>query len=317
MQTWSTELAEPADRRAYWADAVRNAIYELDFQSEDPNMSASLRQCELGAIRLSSVSIASGHQITRSVVAVRHNRFPHFNLNYLKKGAFSVSHCGHDLWIGPGDIVLLDNRQPYRVTSTSLSEHISVHIPVEWLQSMMPQPEAGVAQVIRAGTPWQSVLASMLEDAPRLDAGSIAHCDLGAQQIAGALSIALGPNLSDNSNHTRLLLLRAQEFVTMRYHDHDLSAEAIAAAMGISVRYLYRLFARESTTLGREILRIRLEKAAAKMREKDFDGVSIAEISWRCGFSDPSYFSKCFRSQFRQAPGSFRQSAQAARQEHN
>ena len=314
MQTWSTELATTEDHRSYWADAVRNAIYELDFESEDPNMFASLRQCELGPIRLSSVSIHSGHQITRSANAVRRNRSPHFNLNYLRKGAFSITHCGRDLWIGPGDIVLLDNRQTYRVASSAESEHVSVHIPVEWLQSMMPKPEAGVAQVIRAGTPWQTVLASMLEDAPRLENDSIALGDLGSRQIAGALALALGPMTSDNSSHTRLLLLRAQEFVAMRYHEHELSAECIAASIGISVRYLYRLFARESTTLGREILRIRLEKAAGKMQDCQFDELSIAEISWRCGFSDPSYFSKCFRSRYGMAPGAFRQAGWNQRQ---
>ena len=88
----------------------------------------------------------------------------------------------------------------------------------------------------------------------------------------------------------------------------------IAASIGISVRYLYRLFARESTTLGREILRIRLEKAAGTMQDRQFDKLSIAEISWRSGFSDPSYFSKCFRSRYGMAPGAFRQAGWNQRQ---
>ncbi len=311
MQIWDTELAGHRDRRSYWAKAVREAIYELEFEAEDPAIHASLSQMELGAIRLSSVSITSGHQITRSAAAIRRNRNPHFNMNYVRSGAFNVSHCGHELWLGPGDIVLLDNRQPYRVWSNGETSHVSVHIPVEWLQSMMAAPESGVAQVIRAGSPWQAALVGMLEDAPRLPDGFIGANELGSRQIAGALALALGPVLSSNSQHTRLLLLRAQELITVRYHEHELDAESIAQALGISVRYVYRLFSQEGTTVGREISRIRLEHAALKMLNPQFAELSIAEISWRCGFSDPSYFSKCFRAHYRKSPGVYRANGRA------
>lgn len=309
MQIWNTDLAVHGDRRSYWADVVKEAIFELEFESDDPQMRASLSQCALGAIRHSAVSMASGHQITRSAQAVRRNRNPHFNLNYLRSGAFHVTHCGKDLWLGPGDMVLLDNRHPYQVASTSQSEHVSVHIPVDWLQSVMPQPESGVAQVIRAGSPWQAALASMLVDAPRLPLSESGMSELGCRQIAGALALALGPVESANSSHTRLLLVRAREFIAVHYHEQELSAEIIAAAMGISVRYLYRIFSRENTTLGREILASRLEHAATTLQDSRFDDVSIAEISWRCGFSDPSYFSKCFSTRYRVSPGAFRKAA--------
>lgn len=306
MRTWATSRADHRDPRMYWAQVVRDAIFELDFEAEDPAFAASLNQFELGAIRLSSVSIESGHKITRSPKAVKRSVKPHFNLNYLRSGMFKVSHYGHELSLGPGDIVLLDNRQPYQVISSNSTRHVSVHIPVEWLHAMMPTPESGVARVISPGSPWHAALAAMLEDAQQIEQYFAGAGELASRQIAGALALALGRGSSQNSQHTRLLLLRAREVILTRYYEQDLDAEFLAAALNISKRYLYRLFSREGSTVGREILRIRLENAAKKIASAEFADLSIAEISWRCGFSDPSYFSKCFRNHFKMPPGAYR-----------
>jgi AraC family transcriptional activator of tynA and feaB len=306
MRVWNTAGERQTDRRSYWSTAIRQAIYELDFHSDDPLMSAQLTQVDLGVVRLSSLSIGSAHEIHRSPDAVRRSAQPYFNLNYVRSGSFRVRHCGRELDVGAGEMVLLDNRHPYYVWSAGKTKHISVHIPVEWLRSQMAAPEAGVAQVITEGSPWQTALAAMLREAPNLPSSFIGAGELGARQIAGGLALALGRVASSHSDHSRLLFLRAQEVISTRYHEEELGAGAVADALGISVRYVYQLFAREQTTLGREILRIRLERAAASIREEQFANLSIAEISWRCGFADPSYFSKCFRARYNTSPGAYR-----------
>jgi AraC-like DNA-binding protein len=86
----------------------------------------------------------------------------------------------------------------------------------------------------------------------------------------------------------------------------------MSAILGISPRYLHKILAREGTTYGRELIRVRLERAAAMLRDRRFDELSISEIGWRCGFCDPSHFSKRFRDAHDQAPGAYRATARAA-----
>lgn len=50
---------------------------------------------------------------------------------------------------------------------------------------------------------------------------------------------------------------------------------------------------------------LRLEKAKNMLTQSD---IKISEISLMCGFSDPNYFSRCFKKQFFISPGEYRSS---------
>jgi AraC family transcriptional activator of tynA and feaB len=306
---WTTAQAGTSDLVDYWRKAICEAIFELEFDAPAGALDATLRQYQLGALRLSNVSVGSTHEVIRSREAIARNNRPHFNLNYVRRGEWTVDHCGHEIELHPGELILLDNRQPYSVRSNG-ADHIAVHLPVEWLRCWIPNPEAAVAKPIRLGTPWRAALAASLDDATLLPDAAPGSEDLCAEQIAGALALALGPTRTRNTTHTRLIFLRVQGAMRRSFHDHELDAKAIATTLGISARYLHKILAREETTYGRELIRIRLERAMAMLRDARFNELSIAEIGWRCGFSDPSHFSKRFREACEQTPGSFRSAVQ-------
>lgn len=308
-RSWATAQAPSADLVAYWRKAICEAIFELDFDAPPGALDASLCQYQLGAVRLSSVSIGSTHEVIRTQEAISRNSRPHFNLNYVRRGRWAVRHCGQELSLEPGELILLDNRQPYRVRSDG-ADHIAVHLPIEWLRCWIPNPEAAVARPIRLGMPWRAALAACLDEAPSLTNDMPGTDHLCAEQIVGALALALGPTRTQNSSHTRLIFLRVQGTMRIMFHDHDLDAKAIAEALGISPRYLHKILAREGTTYGRELIRIRLERAMTMLRDAQFNELSIAEVGWRCGFSDPSHFSKRFREACDLPPGNFRVQSQ-------
>jgi AraC family transcriptional activator of tynA and feaB len=50
----------------------------------------------------------------------------------------------------------------------------------------------------------------------------------------------------------------------------------------------------------------RLHRAQRLLRDKRFDGLGIAEIAWKCGFSEPSHFARRFRERFGATPSAYR-----------
>jgi transcriptional regulator GlxA family with amidase domain len=54
-----------------------------------------------------------------------------------------------------------------------------------------------------------------------------------------------------------------------------------------------------------EFLREARIRKAVKMLETTSKNVS--EIAYQCGFSDPKYFSKCFKATFEQTPSEYKQ----------
>ena len=315
MQTgyWSTEAAQHVDRAAYWRQAICEAIFELDFQAASNAVSARLRQYKLGAVKLSEVSISTGHEVIRSVEAAARGVMPRFNLNYIRTGSWSIVHRGQRFSLAAGELVLLDNREPYHVRAESGTDHICVHLPVEWLRCWMPDPESCVAVPIGRDGPWQHTLSALLEDAVLLADRSNEFNNLCAQQIAGALCLALGNvRKSATSHQTSQVLDRIRSTLADMFCNSELEAGNVAAALRISSRYLHKVLAKGGTTYGAELIRLRLERAKQMLEDGRFNALPVSEVGFRCGFCDPSHFSRRFKRDTGMNPGAYRDRRQAA-----
>jgi AraC-like DNA-binding protein len=306
MRSWSTVSQDETNRLVYWREAICEAIFELDFTSADEGIEARMRQHDLGPLQLSDISISSAHSVVRSPRAASRERQPHLNLNWVRSGAWQVEHYGRLIDLAAGDMVLLDNRQPYSVTAQQGSLHMVARLPIEWIKCWLPTPEAAVARPVRVGDPWHGALVAVLDAAMRDERDDEAWRKLCTQQIGGALALTLGASESGLSNHTRQLYRRIQMALQERFFEHELDAAAVAAAVSISPRYLHKILAQEGTTYAQELFAVRLHHARDLLGNPRFAALSVSEIGWRSGFCDPSHFSRRFKAQFGQTPGQWR-----------
>jgi AraC-like DNA-binding protein len=102
------------------------------------------------------------------------------------------------------------------------------------------------------------------------------------------------------------LTSRIQSFIETHLTEPTTGPAEIAAAVGISVRHLHRLFSLRGHTVGdwirgRRLLQCRRDLADPRLRER-----TITEIAFFWGFSDSAHFSRCFRTQFGICPRVFR-----------
>lgn len=99
-------------------------------------------------------------------------------------------------------------------------------------------------------------------------------------------------------------LLRAKRFME-EHATEDLAISRIADAAGISESLLFRLFHTEEQTTPVDYLRrIRIQRARDQL--VNLPKKRIAQIAADCGFTDPSYFCRVFRSQTGITPGECR-----------
>lgn len=96
---------------------------------------------------------------------------------------------------------------------------------------------------------------------------------------------------------------QALEYLEQHAYDaDDLSAAACAQAMGVSERYLHRLFAERGLRFSRTVLGKRLEAAQAMLQSAAYQEKAIASIAYECGFKDPAHFSRLFRARYGMPP---------------
>ena len=100
-----------------------------------------------------------------------------------------------------------------------------------------------------------------------------------------------------------LRIKKALLFIEMNY-GKAITIEDIADSAGVSVSSCLRLF---SSIIGstpiRYLVRFRLQKAAEEFQRESER--TIAETVYSCGFTDASYFNRCFRKEYGMTPSEF------------
>lgn len=100
------------------------------------------------------------------------------------------------------------------------------------------------------------------------------------------------------------LVEHAKEYIRLHYHESDLSISKVCSHLHISTGYFSSIFKKEAkTTFVHYLMHIRMEAAKEALRSTDMKTFEIAEA---VGFSDPNYFSFCFRKKFGMSPKEYR-----------
>ena len=100
--------------------------------------------------------------------------------------------------------------------------------------------------------------------------------------------------------------MRIESFARKHLQDTGLDPDTIAAACGISTRYLHDLFRDTNQTLGQWIRDQRL-LACSDALSDPVNNQTIAEIAYSWGFADQAQFSRAFKRQFGSTPKEYRE----------
>jgi signal transduction histidine kinase/ligand-binding sensor domain-containing protein/DNA-binding response OmpR family regulator len=96
------------------------------------------------------------------------------------------------------------------------------------------------------------------------------------------------------------LLQETIQFINQNISDPEISIDKMCKAMGISHSSLYRKIKDQTgMTLNELIRQVKLKKAAQLIKSRKY---SIAEIMDETGFTNHSYFAKCFKNEYNMSP---------------
>lgn len=101
--------------------------------------------------------------------------------------------------------------------------------------------------------------------------------------------------------------------IARRASEAGLDPAAVAAELGMSVRYLHKLLEPTGQSFAAHLLRRRLDRAAAMLRDPKCAPRKIGDIAAAAGFADISHFNRSFRRAFGDTPYGVRVRAARAR----
>lgn len=313
-QGWTTAGLPPEEQFPYWRDVVWDAFVPVAVHREsEGQFLGSVTGGKVGPLGLYFIQ-SERQSVTRTASLVRDAPGDVYFLNLPLSRGSSASQGGRDVQLSSGDFTVVDSREPFELQFREDFRQISVTIPCHLLGSGARADSPRTAVAVAGGSGVGGVLAALIRSLVRhgssLDRLSAAEA---ARSVCGLLTLALSLDVPTEPKGSREVLLRAvMDEAERSLADPTLGPSVLAARVGLSTRYLHRLFADEGVTFGRWLLRTRLDRCRDDLLDPSRMHVAIAEIASRRGLPDPSYFSRVFKQRFGQTPRELRRSSWTA-----
>jgi AraC-like DNA-binding protein len=231
------------------------------------------------------------------------------------KGTGTISQRGREATITAGEALLMSATEPSISTLQSGGGFLTLVVPREVISpmvveasSMLVRPIPRNTEALRLITSYLGVLreADTLSE-PELQRKVVTHIhDL----LASALGATQNAALVAQERGIRSARLRAIMFhIIENLFNRELSVTGIALRFNVTPRYIQKLFESEGMTFTEYVLERRLLEANRLLNDSGAAERSIADVAFKVGFGDLSYFNRTFRRRFGMTPSDARQQA--------
>jgi AraC-like DNA-binding protein len=234
------------------------------------------------------------------------------NVVIMKSGRAQFTQRGRELTIGAGEAVAMMANEVASIDLLDGSSALSLSLPIDAVASRVA--DLGDA-VIRPLSQHQNAVALLAGYATGLLSlpGPLSR-DLSAAAPAHLAGNALGQlsGATQVPEHRGIRVARKQAIkadILANLASHTLSANGIAQRLGVTPRYVRKLLHDDGTSLSEITRHLRLQRARQLLDDPQQLGKSITSIAYAVGFSDLSYFNRCFRRQFGMTPSECREQA--------
>jgi len=229
-------------------------------------------------------------------------------------GARQYSQGDEEVLLRPGDCTLIDSGVPWFSTCETDCVRLYLRVPRWMIEDRLRLREIPIAQKI-AGTRALGATLSKLAQVLYDDAALMEE-----DEIEGALDNyfeTLASCVRGYEFHCAApaaeLRVRIGRFIDEHIGEATLRPSQIAAAIGISLRHLHRVFSVSGNSVGDYIRNLRLEQCRNDLLNPHLQDKSITEIAFSRGFCDAAHFSHAFRKRYGISARSFCEHAAKAR----
>jgi AraC-like DNA-binding protein len=301
MTAFHFNTAESKNARRAWREFIDEKFGVSSVSiGDETTFAGDIRCSSLGFLTLAQ--IRATHELgerSRAQVAKTQNK--HFVVVLLRSGRLKITQAGRECVLSPNMFTLFDCNGPYTFHHVEPTEVLDVIVPAGAMRARLKEPEAYVAQPRSAGSGLGRVMAEMFQslarEAPLIPEEAADDCARRVADVMGVVFDSAGDGgLPIGESAVRSAIYRrCAAFIENNLDDPGLDPAMIAAAGGISVRYLHKIFHGSGESVGDHVRRLRLARSYDDLIDLRKRHVKIKEIAFRCGFKNPTHFSDAFK----------------------
>jgi AraC family transcriptional activator of tynA and feaB len=204
-----------------------------------------------------------------------------------------------------GDFAFIDSARPVTYVNDGHEQWLSLQLPRQHLSSALGfEPCGGLCG--HSGTRVSRLLFQFVVDAvddeKPMPRSADNYMQAAVYDLLGAVFAPVDP--VPGFLYSERLFKRICDVIKDRFTDPDFGPCEIAAEVGISLRYLQKLFTKRGCTCSGFIQSVRLDQAARSIKRRALikSGEPLSAIAYACGYRDYTNFARAFRQRFRHAP---------------
>jgi len=315
MASFHFNTAASRNARRVWYDFIEEKFGVSSVTlGDETGFSGDIRCSSLGFLTLAQIKAT--HQLgKRSRAQVAQAQKEHFVIVMLRAGRLKITQAGCECLLGPNMFTLFDCNGPYIFHHVEPTEVLDIIVPAGAMRARLKEPESYLAQPRSADSGLGRVMADMFgslaREAPRIPETAADDCARKMADVMGLVfDSAADAGLPIGESAVRSAIYRrCAAFIENNLDDPRLDPAKIAAAAGISVRYLHKIFHASGESVGDHVRRLRLARSYDDLADLRKRHVKIKEIAFRCGFKNPTHFSDAFKDFHGLSPSEVRRAA--------
>jgi len=236
--------------------------------------------------------------------------------NFVLLGELEIEQQGRSNIARQGDVILYDSCYPTTLRERHDGPYIDVPFMITKQRfSATRDLDAAFGNIVmRRETlirPLASTLTFLGEHMPSLSKGEVSAL---FDACVSLLPVAVGYADRSHANKEDFpqashLLREILDFINRNLPSADLSPQKAATSLGVSVRYVHKLFAAKGSTFGSYVAAKRLEHVCRDLTSPSCRNQSISVLAYRWGFNDLSTFNRAFKQRYGMAPTQYRAGA--------
>jgi AraC family transcriptional regulator, positive regulator of tynA and feaB len=314
---FSTSDVHQRDRFDYWHDVACKNIVNHD---SEPDCRQNFH-AELWSRGLANINLIL---FENSPMTVRHTarQTTHLNADELFvchqiAGAVAMEQDGREILLETDDVTLIDPRRPYFAKFFEGTKMLVLRIPRRSLEARVGSTRLLTACSIKPSGPEGMLAAAFLAMLPNHVAGlSPATEEIVENQALDLIAVSLAMGTAGRtprvSSARSIILMKVRTAIDARLTDPALDCETVAAAAGVSRRYVNAVLAEERTSITHFIQSRRLERCRIALEDPLQTHRTVSEIAYGWGFCDMTHFGRKFRATYGVSPREYRKKARVA-----
>ena len=308
LHIWDSRYGRPAEAFSIFRETICNTFMpwtpELTGTPFEGRVeSISLERGVVGRVRMTPIiAVKTKQNIANSIHECIHG-------NFILSGELEVVQDARTNIARPGDLVLYRSFSPVTLTvkPDEFFDNLAFTIPRSELSNISNADDKlyncllPKNNIILPLVNCLKLLTGTLHSSSQDELSAILNACIALLPLAAGCLSSAPKKIEESLNH---VLCDVLNFINKNISNPDLSPRLTAQELGVSTRYIHKLFAHSGTTFSAHIMGERLDHIKSELIAMARVPVSLLAFQW--GFNDLSTFNRAFKDRFNCTPSDVR-----------